>query len=87
MAALPENIGELLEELRKSRDELRVQMHLAALEVREDWDALEKKWDHFHGRAEQVGEATGEAAEDIGEALGLVGEELRKGYKRIRKSL
>ena len=87
MALLPDNTQELLAELRKARDELRVQINLAAAEIREDWDALEHKWEHFRSRAEQVGETTGEAAEEVGEALGLVGEELRKGYQQIKKAL
>ena len=83
----PENIKELLAELRQTRDELNVQMHLAAAEARDEWEVLEKKWDHFKSKAERVGEATEEAAEEVGEALELVGEELRKGYKQIRKAL
>jgi hypothetical protein len=87
MVKRPENMHEVIEELRHVRDELNVQIHLAAAEVRDEWEDLEKKWGHFRARAEQVGETTGEAAEDVGEALELVGEELRKGYRRIRKKL
>jgi len=87
MTRRPENLNELIDELRQTRDELRVQMHLAAAEVRDEWEVLEKKWGQFRSRAERVGEATGEAAEDVGEALELVGEELRKGYQRIRSIL
>ena len=36
---------------------------------------------------DKVGEATGDAAEDVGEALTLVGQELRDGYRKIRKAL
>jgi hypothetical protein len=81
------DVNEILDELRTTRDELRVQMHLAGAEARDEWEVLEKKWQHLRTRAGQVGEATGEAAEDIGGALELVGEELRKGYRRIRKTL
>ena len=81
------DVNEILDELRTTRDELRLQMHLAAAEVRDEWTVLEKKYEHFRSRAEQVGGATGEAAEDVGNALELVGAELRKGYKRIRKAL
>ncbi len=87
MTKRPENIHELIEKLRQTRDELHVQIHLAAAEARDEWEVLEKKWEHFQARAAQVGEATGEAAEDVGDALEVVGEELRKGYQRIRKSL
>ena len=81
-----EKLDELFDELRTARDELHLKMHLAAADARDEWQVLEKKWDHFRARAEKVGEATGEAAEEVGEALELVGEELRKGYQRIRKT-
>lgn len=87
MTEQPNNFEDLVQELRTARDELNVKMHLAAAEARDEWDVLEKKWEHFRVRAEKVGEATGEAAEEVGEALELVGEELRKGYRRIRKTL
>ena len=87
MTDKPENMDEVIEELRQVRDELRVQMHLAAAEARDEWEELEKKWGHFSAHAEQIGEATGEAAEEIGEALSLVSEELRRGYRKIRKVL
>jgi hypothetical protein len=81
------DVEEILEELRTTRDELRLQMRLGGAEVRDEWEVLEKKWERFRAKAGQIGEATGEAAEDVGGALGQVGEELRKGYKRIRKAL
>ena len=87
MADTPENMQELIEELRQVRDEIRVQIHLAAADARDEWEELEKKWGHFSAHAEQIGETAAEAAEDIGEALELVGEELRKGYRKIRKQL
>ncbi len=87
MPEIPENLTEIIDDVRQTRDELRVQMHLAAAEIKDEWEDLEKKWEHFHAHMEKVGEATGEAAEEVGEALALVGEELRNGYKKIRKTL
>ncbi len=86
MTDRPEKFDELFDELRRTRDELRVQMHLAKADAKDEWEVLEKKWDHFKSRAERAGEAAEDAAEEIGEALELVGEELRKGYRRIRDS-
>jgi hypothetical protein len=87
MSEIPENLAEMIDEVRQSRDELRVQIHLAATEVKDDWQELEKKWEHFSAHMEKVGDATGEAAGDVGEALTLVGAELRSGYHRIRNAL
>lgn len=80
-------LDQLTEELRQLRDELSVQMHLAASDARDEWDKLERKWDHFRARAEVVGRAAGSTAEDVGDALELLGQELRKGYHKIKALL
>ena len=87
MSERSDKVQELFEDVRRTRDELRVKIHLAKAEARDEWHELEKKWDHFKARAERAGEAAEDAAEDVGEALELVGEELHKGYRRIRDAL
>ena len=82
-----EEIKESFEELRQLRDELQLQMHLAAVEVKDEWQDLEKKWDQAHAQLQKVEEAAGEAAQGVGEALEILGDELKKGYQRIRDSL
>ena len=77
----------LLEGIRQQRDELRVQLNLAKAEVREQWDDLEQKWDHLNARAKLAGAEAGEAARDVVAAMTLVGEEIKEGYRRIRKFL
>jgi hypothetical protein len=87
MATKKKALDQLSEELRLLRDELSVQMHLAAADSRDEWEGLERKWQHFRARAEGVGKAAGSAAEDVGDALELLGQELRKGYRKIKAAL
>jgi BMFP domain-containing protein YqiC len=82
-----EDVQNLLDRLKQQRDELNVQMHLAAAEVRDEWAELEKKWSHFESRARHLGSATADAAQDVGSATKALGEELVAAYNRIRKSL
>lgn len=77
----------LFESLKRMRDEIELKIHLGAADVRDEWEQLEKKWDHFRARMDVVGKAAGEAASEVGGALDLVGDELKKGYERIRKLL
>lgn len=79
-----ENLGE---ELVKARDELRLQMALAKAEVRDDWDELEKQWQHFSQQLKRAGHEAADASSDVGIALAAVGKELQKGYERVRKAL
>ncbi|MEE4163352.1 MAG: hypothetical protein V2I25_12675 [Woeseiaceae bacterium] len=76
------DIEKLVEELKQKRDELRVQMHLASKEAKDEWDEIEDKWEDFSRKANL--EATGEG---LGDAMEKLGEELKLGYQRIRKAL
>jgi predicted nuclease with TOPRIM domain len=87
MASIQERLDGLRQELEQTRDELRVRMHLANAELKDEWRELEQKWDHFEGRLKKVGSAAGESFDDMGDALELVGDELKRSYQRIRKSL
>jgi hypothetical protein len=69
------------------RDEMKVKLHLARADARDEWDELEKKLEHLKARLGVAGEEAGKAAQDVGAALKLVAAELRKGYERVRQTL
>ncbi len=77
----------LLESLRTERDELRVRMYLARAEVRDEWQALEQRWEHFESRVRAAAAAAEAAREEVGDAVDLLAEELRKGYGRVRQAM
>lgn len=84
-------LQELVDSLKQQRDELRVQMHLAQLEAREEleeeWKELEKKWTEIKPKLDAVRDDTIESSKNIFSALKLITEEIESGYKRIRKHL
>jgi hypothetical protein len=84
---LRDRIHEEAQELRTMRDELRVQMHLSKLEARDLWDQLEGNWEHVESKLGEIGEASQETAEDVGQAAKLLLDELKEGYRRLRKLL
>jgi chromosome segregation ATPase len=80
-------VDQVVADLRQQRDELRLQMHLAKAEAKEEWEALEKKWQHLESR---LGRAAGEAkasAHNVGAAMDTVAAELGAAYQRIKNSL
>jgi hypothetical protein len=91
MTERKEGLDDLIESLKQQRDELRVQMHLAGAEAKEEWERLEKKWNRFvaekSAESKPVRDAVEESAKDVGTALEQVAEELKKGYQRIRSLL
>ena len=72
----------LLADLKTRRDELKLQMHLATREARDEFEKLEAQWEEFAAKAKLH-----ESAEGLGEALESVGTELKKSYERLRKAL
>ena len=83
------DFDDLIDDLKKSRDELRVQVHLASMEVQEEWQVLEKKMDDFSDKAKQFSNDAElkKTGAGLGSALGQVGHELKAGYERIRDAL
>jgi hypothetical protein len=75
------------ENLRTLRDDLRVRIHLAKAEVRDQWEDLEKDWQRVEGRMKAIGDSSRESAKEVGEAAGLLVEELRDAYRRLRETL
>jgi len=82
-----EEWGELVQEVKKARDEMRLQTALAELETRDDWHELEKQWSKFSQQLKRASHEAADAGEDIGGVLGELGDELKKGYARISKAM
>jgi hypothetical protein len=82
---LKEHLEDMIRELKQERDKLRVKAGLAKLELREDWNVLEKKLVRLEARAKELGSATADASKDVGAAAKLLGEEIRKGLKSVAK--
>ena len=76
-----------LKNLQTTRDELRVKLHLGKLDAQEQWDDIEKQWQHVESKLKTAGEAGREVAGDIGEAASLAIDEIKEGYTKLRKLL
>lgn len=68
-------------ELRTLRDQIRVQLHLAKAEIRDEWEEeLEPKFEEAERKLE-------ETAEDTRQAVNVIAEELMEAYRRIKSRL
>ena len=76
------DFDQLLADLKKTRDEIRLKIHLGSKEAQEQWSVLEKKWDTFAAAAQLH-----ESAKDVGAAARLLGDELKSGFESIKKAL
>lgn len=76
-----------LDELRRMRDELRVQAHLGKAEVRERWQALERSLDQLESRAKRTSRAAEPPLRQIESDLRKLAADLRDGYRQIRDAI
>ena len=70
------------------RDELRLQVHLAKAELRDEWNIrLEPTFRLLKMKLDRVEQASAETLDEMRPTLKALVDELREGYERIRKSL
>jgi NifB/MoaA-like Fe-S oxidoreductase len=85
--SLKKEFDTLAEKLKTQRDELLVQMHLASMEVKEEWEQSEHKWEQFKTQFAEIRDETKDITEEMAAATLVIGEELGKAYRRIVERL
>ena len=76
-----------VEALIRTRDELRVQAHLAKADARKELDRLEAGLLRLQDEAKLMAEHSKGAAHDIGVASRTLLDELKQGFERIKREL
>ena len=87
MTANRNTLEELMSILKQERDELKLQMHLAEMETKDEYERLSQKFDELTTQFEPVSEAVNESAENIFAALKLAADEMKSGFHRVRKAI
>lgn len=76
----------MMADLEQERDELRLKLHLARKEARDELDQLDERIAELRTRARLARGEAGEAMDDIGDAARDLWTEIREGFQRVRKS-
>jgi hypothetical protein len=87
MAEVRVELQKLLEELRAEREHLAVKMNLAKAEVRDEWEELERKWEHLRARGAQITETLGDTGGEVMDDLQMAGVDIKEGYRRLKDLL
>ncbi len=80
-------IDEIKNEIEQIRDEINLKAHLGKAEAKDELKKLEKKWNSFLAEHKPLADEIENTFEHTGAALAAVADELKAGYKRIRKLL
>lgn len=75
------DVASWMAELKQTRDEVRLQLHLGAKEAEEEWDELMRDWDSFLSRAQFE-----KSEEEVGEAARELGLKMKAAYDRFKKA-
>lgn len=72
----------LAEDIKRTRDEIQLKIHLGSKEVQDEWSELEQRWTSFESKAQ-----LDKSARDVSDAVKILGSELKDAYTRIRQAL
>ena len=73
--------------LRQLRDELRLQIHLARMEARSQWEKLDPKWKELEPKLDGLEHAPVAVARELRSTARVLVKDLAEGYQRIRQAL
>ncbi|NTW49439.1 MAG: hypothetical protein HGB19_06905 [Chlorobiales bacterium] len=85
--AKDERINKLVSFLEQQRDELKVKMHLAKADAKDEWQKVEKKWDELIVKVDNIQDEASESSKDIEVAAEKLADEIKKGYERIKNKI
>ncbi|QRM30792.1 hypothetical protein [Microvirga sp. VF16] len=76
------DFARLVEDLKRTRDEIKLKIHLGSKDMQDEWFEIEQRWSSFESRAE-----LDKSAKDVSDAVKILASELRDAFTRIRKAL
>lgn len=85
MNDITERVDEVIKDLKREHEKLKVKAHLAKMEASDEWLELEAKLGKLDAKARELGGTTAEASKDIGAAVKLLGKEISDGFRKIAK--
>lgn len=84
---LKQELEKFAEGISQLRDEVKVQMHLASLESKQEWDKAEKKLDQFRAQLDDITKEARSTSDDVVSKVKIIGEELESTYQRLKDRL
>lgn len=82
-----EDLQKLISTLKQQRDEIKLKLHLAKADARDEWHKLETQWEDVRTKLDATCKEATHTAGAVASALELALDEIKSGYERIRRSL
>lgn len=74
----------LRQDLRQSRDEIQLKIHLASLDIKEEWNDAQIKLENLELKMEQLSNEAKDAGEELLGTIKSIGAEIDAAFKRIK---
>lgn len=84
---MKQEFEDLMAKLTAQRDEANLQLHLASMEVKEEFENADKTWEQVKQKASDIADDSVETSDEFISAAKVVGEELTDAYQRIAKRI
>ncbi len=74
------DVSKIMSDLQQTRDEMKLQLHLASKDAEDEWEDLMAEWDKFLSKSEfeKTGEEVGESARQLGLRMKAAYDSLKK---------
>jgi hypothetical protein len=83
-----ENKIEVLQQsLRQKKDEINLKIHLASMEIAEEWDKAQHKFDALEAEISKISSETKSAGQDFLSSIEKLGTEVDQAFDRIKSHL
>jgi outer membrane murein-binding lipoprotein Lpp len=80
-------LEEIISSLKQERDQIRVRLHLAGMEAKDEYERLSSKTEELLAQYEPLKNAVDETSENVFSALSLAAGEMKNGFSKIWHSL
>ena len=80
-------LEEIISSLKQERDQIRVRLHLAGMEAKDEYERLSSKTEELLAQYEPLKHAVDETSENVFSALSLAAGEMKNGFSKIWHSL
>ena len=80
-------IENLRQTLRQKKDEIHLKVHLASMEIAEEWDKAQQKFDALEAEISKISSETKSAGQDLLSSIEKLGAEVDQAFDRIKSHL
>lgn len=77
----------LISTLKQERDALKLKVHLAEMEAKDEFERLSGKIDELSTQYDPVKQAVSESADSVIAALSLAAGEMKNGFQRVKDAI